>query len=57
MKYRLQLHHNGKWITVDHFRGINALGEAEASKNESELITGGAYRIQKKGVDGQWATY
>jgi len=53
MKYRLQLKYKGEWVTIQEF---DSREEATQNKNESASITGGAYRIQEKGVDGQWAT-
>ena len=51
--YRLQLQYKGEWVTMQEF---DSREEATKSKNESASITGGTYRIQEKGVDGQWKT-
>ncbi len=51
--YRLQLQIYGVWVTMQEFDSREA---GRLLKEESELITPGPYRIQKRGGDGQWKT-
>ena len=51
-RYRLQLYtHARGWHTVAVFYTYE---EAKKSKEESELMTGATYRIQRKEEDGSW---